>query len=55
MPYRPASYYDADRKIWSGDQLEYYFDPHLSIGEIIFNEMRRHPQLIAQVNAKENC
>ncbi|XP_017085136.2 LOW QUALITY PROTEIN: 4-coumarate--CoA ligase 2 [Drosophila eugracilis] len=54
MPYRPANFYDADLRIWSGGKLEYYFDPHLSIGEIIFQEMRRHPQLIAQISATEN-
>ncbi|XP_017007312.2 uncharacterized protein Acsx3 [Drosophila takahashii] len=54
MPYRPANFYDADLKVWSGGKLEYYFDPHLSIGEIIFQEMRRHPQLIAQISATEN-
>ncbi|KAH8256304.1 hypothetical protein KR032_000400, partial [Drosophila birchii] len=54
MPYRPANFYDADLKIWRGDRLKHYFDPHLSIGEIIFQEMRRHPQLIAQISATEN-
>ncbi|XP_044314866.1 4-coumarate--CoA ligase 1-like [Drosophila rhopaloa] len=54
MPYRPASFYDADLKVWSSGKLEHYFDPHLSIGEIIFEEMRRHPQLIAQISATEN-
>ncbi|KAH8292369.1 hypothetical protein KR054_009002, partial [Drosophila jambulina] len=54
MPYRPVSFYDADLKIWRGDQVKLYFDPHLSIGEIIFEEMRRHPQLIAQISATEN-
>ncbi|XP_017060677.2 LOW QUALITY PROTEIN: luciferin 4-monooxygenase-like [Drosophila ficusphila] len=54
MPYKPANLYDADRKIWSGDQFSNYFDSHLSIGEIIFEEMRRHPQLIAQISATEN-
>uniref|UniRef100_A0A6P4E6J9 Luciferin 4-monooxygenase-like n=1 Tax=Drosophila rhopaloa TaxID=1041015 RepID=A0A6P4E6J9_DRORH len=53
MPYLPASSYDADHKIWIGDQVKHYFDPHLSIGEIIFQEMRRHPQLIAQISATE--
>ncbi|XP_020814233.1 4-coumarate--CoA ligase 2-like [Drosophila serrata] len=54
MPYRPANFYDADLKIWRGDQVKHYFDPHLSMGEIIFQEMRRHPQLIAQISATEN-
>ncbi|KAI8045976.1 luciferin 4-monooxygenase-like [Drosophila gunungcola] len=54
MPYTPANSYDADQKIWSGGQVTHYFDPQLSIGEIIFQEMRRHPQLIAQISATEN-
>ncbi|KAH8256309.1 hypothetical protein KR032_000397, partial [Drosophila birchii] len=54
MPYTPANSYDGDLKIWSGEPLSYYFDPHLSIGEIIFQEMRRHPKLIAQISATEN-
>ncbi|KAH8292367.1 hypothetical protein KR054_009000 [Drosophila jambulina] len=54
MPYTPVNSYDGDLKIWSGEPMSYYFDPHLSIGEIIFQEMRRHPQLIAQISATEN-
>ncbi|KAH8374862.1 hypothetical protein KR200_007803, partial [Drosophila serrata] len=54
MPYSPVNFYDDDLKIWSGDPVEHYFDPHLSIGEIIFHEMRRHPKLIAQISATEN-
>ncbi|KAH8369325.1 hypothetical protein KR009_008385, partial [Drosophila setifemur] len=54
MPYYPASSYDGDLKIWSGEQVKHYFDPSLSIGEIIFQEMRRHPQLIAQISPTEN-
>ncbi|KAH8273179.1 hypothetical protein KR018_011458, partial [Drosophila ironensis] len=54
MPYRPVNFYDADSKIWSGDQVTHYFDPHLSIGQIIFHEMRRHPELIAQISPTEH-
>ncbi|XP_017060839.1 luciferin 4-monooxygenase-like [Drosophila ficusphila] len=54
MRYTPPISYDADHKIWSGDHVKNYFDPHLSIGQIIFEEMRRHPQLIAQISATEN-
>ncbi|KAH8250226.1 hypothetical protein KR026_008561, partial [Drosophila bipectinata] len=54
MPFQPAISYDSDLKVWSGDQVTHYFDPHLSIGEIIFHEMRRHPKLIAQISATEN-
>ncbi|XP_017007188.2 luciferin 4-monooxygenase-like [Drosophila takahashii] len=54
MPYTPASSYDGDQKIWTGEETTKYFDPHLSIGEIIFHEMQRHPQLVAQISATEN-
>ncbi|XP_017060824.1 4-coumarate--CoA ligase 1-like [Drosophila ficusphila] len=54
MRFRPSSSYNADRKIWSGGKKDLYFDPQLSIGQIIFHEMRRHPQLIAQISATEN-
>ncbi|XP_017060756.1 luciferin 4-monooxygenase-like [Drosophila ficusphila] len=54
MHFRPSSSYNADRKIWSGGKKVLYFDPQLSIGQIIFHEMRRHPQLIAQISATEN-
>ncbi|KAH8369096.1 hypothetical protein KR009_000831, partial [Drosophila setifemur] len=53
MPYSPEISYDADLKIWSAGPVVHYFDPHLSIGQIIFHEMRRHPQLIAQISPTE--
>ncbi|KAH8369093.1 hypothetical protein KR009_000815 [Drosophila setifemur] len=54
MPYYPANSYDADLRIWSGDHVEPFFDKNLSVGEVIFEEMRRHPQLIAQVRSLPN-
>ncbi|XP_034660546.1 luciferin 4-monooxygenase-like [Drosophila subobscura] len=53
MLYVPATSYDKDLKIWSGDEIKEYFAPNLSIGEIIFHEMRRHPKLIAQISTTE--
>ncbi|EDW96058.1 luciferin 4-monooxygenase [Drosophila yakuba] len=53
MSYTPVNSYDNDQKIWSGEPVIKYFDPDLSIGEIIFHEMRRHPQLTAQISATE--
>ncbi|XP_033167244.1 luciferin 4-monooxygenase-like [Drosophila mauritiana] len=53
MAYTPANSYDNDQKMWSGEPIVKYFDPDLSIGEIIFHEMRRHPQLTAQISATE--
>jgi len=50
MPFKPEVTYNPDLKVWSGEDEDYKFNPKLSIGEIIFDEMRRHPQLIAQVS-----
>ncbi|EDV94911.1 4-coumarate--CoA ligase 1 [Drosophila grimshawi] len=54
MPYNTESNYNAEDKIWCGPQSSNYFAPDLSIGEIIFHEMRRHPKLIAQISDTEN-
>ncbi|KAI8040510.1 hypothetical protein M5D96_006453, partial [Drosophila gunungcola] len=43
--------YDDDLKTWSGGERQSLFSADLSIGEIIFHEMERHPKLIAQVRA----
>ncbi|XP_002137775.2 luciferin 4-monooxygenase-like [Drosophila pseudoobscura] len=53
MPYGPEITYDDTLKVWSGGERANYFAPHLSIGEIIFREMERHPKLIAQISATE--
>lgn len=49
MSNKPEVIYDAEHKIWSGKLKRGYFSPNLSVGEIIFHEMRRHTTLIAQV------
>ncbi|XP_068155323.1 luciferin 4-monooxygenase-like [Drosophila tropicalis] len=54
MHFKPATSYDADNKVWSGPAEAFYFAPDLSIGEIIYEEMRRHPKLIAQISDTEN-
>ncbi|BFF90045.1 luciferin 4-monooxygenase-like [Drosophila madeirensis] len=53
MPYKPQITFDDKLKVWSGGERCNYFAPHLSIGEIIFREMERHPKLIAQISATE--
>ncbi|XP_002137776.2 4-coumarate--CoA ligase 1-like [Drosophila pseudoobscura] len=53
MPHKPESKYDPKLKVWSGGERSNYFAPHLSIGEIIFRELERHPKLIAQISATE--
>ncbi|XP_030374440.1 4-coumarate--CoA ligase 1-like isoform X1 [Scaptodrosophila lebanonensis] len=54
MSYQPETSYDAEHKIWSGPVERFHFAPDLSIGEIIFHEMRRHPKQVAQVSATEH-
>ncbi|KAL7742296.1 hypothetical protein ACLKA6_005555 [Drosophila palustris] len=54
MKYMPEIKYNADDKIWSGTEQPAYFSEDLSIGEIIFHEMQRHPKLIAQISDSEN-
>ncbi|KAM8717794.1 hypothetical protein ACLKA7_004490 [Drosophila subpalustris] len=54
MRFQPEVNYNPDSKVWSGVDEDPIFNPNLSLGEITFNEMRRHPQLIAQISATEN-
>ncbi|KAL7725718.1 hypothetical protein ACLKA6_018549 [Drosophila palustris] len=54
MRFQPEVTYNPDLKVWSGADEDPIFNPNLSLGEIIFTEMRRHPQLIAQISATEN-
>lgn len=49
MRFQPEVNYNPDLKVWSGVDEDPIFNPNLSLGEIIFTEMQRHPQLIAQV------
>lgn len=46
------SNYNAKLKIWSGAPMQHRFGKDLSIGELIFKEMERNPELIAQVRKK---
>ncbi|KAH8311579.1 hypothetical protein KR044_007002, partial [Drosophila immigrans] len=54
MSLKPENTYDAEKKIWYGMPEREYFAKHQSIGEIIFQEMQRHPALIAQISDTEN-
>ncbi|KAH8272004.1 hypothetical protein KR044_013124, partial [Drosophila immigrans] len=54
MKYMPEISYNADDKIWNGKAKPEYFSPDLSVGQVIFHEMQRHPRLIAQISASEN-
>ncbi|KAL7729980.1 hypothetical protein ACLKA6_009278 [Drosophila palustris] len=53
MAFKPKISYDPVEKIWTSLDEHDHFDPDLSIGEIIFYEMRRHPKQIAQISATE--
>ncbi|KAH8417972.1 hypothetical protein KR222_009686, partial [Zaprionus bogoriensis] len=54
MPFKPEISYDPVNKIWTGALETDHFAPDLSIGEIIFREMRRHPKQVAQISVTEN-
>ncbi|XP_016981391.1 4-coumarate--CoA ligase 1 [Drosophila rhopaloa] len=52
-PFKTESNYDNNLKIWSGGERRTLFSTDLSIGEIIFRQMERHPKLIAQISVTE--
>ncbi|XP_062142772.1 uncharacterized protein LOC133850651 [Drosophila sulfurigaster albostrigata] len=54
MKYLPEISYNADEKIWSGKEQPVYFSADLSVGQVIFHEMQRHPKLVAQISDTEN-
>lgn len=55
MEFKPKISYDFVEKIWTSLDESDHFDPDLSIGEIIYHEMRRHPKGIAQVRRSFVC
>ncbi|XP_016981368.1 4-coumarate--CoA ligase 1-like [Drosophila rhopaloa] len=48
------SNYDDNLKTWSGGERQSLFPADLSIGEIIFQEMERHPKHIAQISLTDD-
>lgn len=52
MQYKPEISFDAATKVWSAATDSHHFAADLSIGEIIFYEMQRHPNQIAQVSSQ---
>ncbi|XP_037950423.1 luciferin 4-monooxygenase-like [Teleopsis dalmanni] len=46
--------FDPQTKIWSGAKQQNYYDRNCSIGQIIFEEMRRRPNKICQISDTEN-
>nr|XP_017001756.2 long-chain fatty acid transport protein 6-like [Drosophila takahashii] len=53
MTYQPNTIYNAADKIWSSEKEKSQFGEDLSIGELIFQEMVRHPKSIAQISDSE--
>ncbi|XP_037707348.1 luciferin 4-monooxygenase-like [Drosophila subpulchrella] len=53
MSFLPKTNYDVVDKIWSSEKEELQFGEDLSIGEIIFQEMVRHPKSVAQISDSE--
>ncbi|XP_060664592.1 uncharacterized protein LOC132797099 [Drosophila nasuta] len=54
MKYTPEISYNSDEKVWIGKKPPTYFSPDLSVGQVIFHEMKRHPKLVAQISVTEN-
>ncbi|XP_052836974.1 luciferin 4-monooxygenase-like [Drosophila gunungcola] len=53
MTYTPKTNYDDVEKIWRSEKEKSQFGEDLSIGEIIFQEMVRHPKSVAQISVSE--
>ncbi|KAH8232240.1 hypothetical protein KR032_002528, partial [Drosophila birchii] len=53
MSFKPKTFYNAEDKVWSSEKEKSQFGEDLSIGEIIFQEMLRHPKSIAQISEPE--
>ncbi|XP_020811090.1 luciferin 4-monooxygenase-like [Drosophila serrata] len=49
MSFKPKTSYNAVDKVWSSEKEKSQFGDDLSMGEIIFQEMLRHPKDIAQI------
>ncbi|KAH8311575.1 hypothetical protein KR044_006987, partial [Drosophila immigrans] len=54
MGFKPENTYDAEKRIWHGMPEREFYGKDQSIGEITFQEMQRHPKLIAQISDTEN-
>ncbi|XP_016959717.1 luciferin 4-monooxygenase-like [Drosophila biarmipes] len=53
MSFQPKTNYNVEEKIWSSEKEKSQFGEDLSIGEIIFQEMLRHPKSEAQISDSE--
>ncbi|XP_005183357.1 uncharacterized protein LOC101887963 [Musca domestica] len=45
-----ATYYDPDRKIWSGPQRKDVYNENITLGEVIYATLSKHPQKIIQIH-----
>ncbi|XP_017048753.1 luciferin 4-monooxygenase-like [Drosophila ficusphila] len=54
MSYEPETHYNVIDKIWRSEKEKLPFSEDLSIGEIIFQELKLHSKEIAQISDSEN-
>ncbi|XP_061386669.1 uncharacterized protein LOC133321600 [Musca vetustissima] len=45
-----ATYYDPEQKIWSGPQRKDLYNNEITLGEVIFEALAKHPQKIIQIH-----
>lgn len=49
------TYYDAEKKLWRGNDLPPLFNPEISVGQAILKALEIHGSKIAQVKKKTKC
>ncbi|XP_073848619.1 uncharacterized protein [Musca autumnalis] len=45
-----ATYYDPDQKIWSGPKCKDLYNENITLGEVIYAALSKHPQKIIQIH-----
>ncbi|KNC21035.1 hypothetical protein FF38_02010 [Lucilia cuprina] len=49
-----ATYYDPIQKLWSGPVKKDLYNENITLGEVIFLELSKHPQKLIQINDSTN-
>ncbi|XP_037810846.1 luciferin 4-monooxygenase-like [Lucilia sericata] len=49
-----ATYYDPQQKLWSGPVKKDLYNENITLGEVIFLELSKHPQKLIQINDSTN-
>lgn len=45
-----ATYYDAQQKLWFGPQRKELYNEIITLGEVAFLELSKHPKKVIQIN-----